>query len=114
MVNRRIIFGWLFFFIICFAIWKGEWVLGIFIGVLLLLGMKELLAMMHHRDLHPSVVTSYLGSMTFVALACFNQAKYFHIVATFLVIYAFLAILRRGKDAKIKDIESLSEEDTNN
>ncbi len=104
MVNRRIIFGWLFFFIICFAMYAGEWKFGLFIGILLVLGMRELLDMMHHRDLYPSVVTAYLGSITFVALASFNQAKYFHILATFLVVCAFLAILRRGKDAKIKDI----------
>lgn len=104
MVNRRIIFGWLFFFAIFFAIYNGEWILGLFVGVLLIFGMKELLAMMHHRDLRPSSVTAYLGSMSFVALATFNQAKFFHLLATFLVICAFMAVLRRGKEAKIKDI----------
>ena len=104
MVDIRIITGWTFFIAICIAIYFGGWFLGIFIGILLLFGMRELLQMMHSKDLFPSVVTAYLGSITFVTLACFNQSKYFHIVATFLVICAFLAILRRGKDARIKDI----------
>lgn len=104
MVDTRICTGWIFFFIVCAAIYFGGWFLGAFIGILLIFGMKELLIILHSKDLKPSVVTSYLGSIIFVALACFNQSKYFHIVATFLVICAFLAILRRGKDARIKDI----------
>ena len=104
MVDIRILTGWIFFFVVCIAIYFGGWVLGIFLGALLVFGMKELLAMMHSKDLKPSVVTSYLGSIIFVFLACINQSQYFHIVATFLVISAFLAILRRGREARIKDI----------
>lgn len=103
-MDIRIYTGWTFFFVICAAIYIGGWVLGIFLGILLIFGMKELLAMLHSKDLYPSVVTSYLGSILFVFLACINQTSYFHLVTVFLIICAFLAILRRGKDARIKDI----------
>ena len=42
MVDIRILTGWTFFVAICIAIYFGGWFLGVFIGLLLLFGMKQI------------------------------------------------------------------------
>lgn len=88
----------------CAALCLGGWFLGAYMLFLLIVGGRELLTMLHSKNLKPSVVTSYISSIIFVFLGCINEIKYFHIAMIFLVICAFLAILKRGKDARIMDI----------
>ena len=104
MDKKRVITGWTFLIITFAAVYFGGWVLGIFLTALMCFGMRELLSMMHSKDLKPSVVTSYLGCILFFILAHLNQMKFFALVAIILIISAFLAILKRGQNARIKDI----------
>ncbi len=102
--DTRIVTAWIFLIITFAAVGLGGWILGIFVGVLLIFGMKELLAMLHSKDLYPSTALSYIGSFAFMILGCLSKIQYLHIAAILIVICSFLAILIRGKDAKIKDV----------
>ena len=102
--DLRIITGWIFLFIIFALIYLGGWWFCAFLLALIVFGMKELLKMFSYKDLQPSVVTSYLGCFLFMFLGGIGEIKYLHLASIFLFICAFLAILRRGKDARIRDI----------
>lgn len=104
MDKKRAITGWTFLVIIFTAVLMGGWVLGVFLTALMCFGMKELIAMLHSKNLYPSIVTSYLGCLLFFFLGCIGEIQYLHLATLFLIICAFLAILRRGKSARIKDI----------
>ncbi len=104
MEKKRAITAWIFLGITFTAVFLGGWVLGVFLTALMCFGMKELLMMMHSKDLYPSVVTSYLGCLVFFFLGCASEIQYLHLAAIFLIICAFLAILRRGQQARIRDI----------
>jgi len=102
--DLRIITGWIFLFIIFALIYLGGWWFCAFLLALIVFGMKELLQMFHHKDLQPSIVTAYLGCFLFMFLGGLGEIKYLHLASIFLFVCSFLAILRRGKNARIRDI----------
>ena len=103
-MSKRTITGWTFLIITCAALWIGSWFWALYMLFLIFLGERELLAMLHSKDLKPSVVNLYISSCIFVFLCCINEIKYFHLAIIFLAICAFLTILKRGKEARIRDI----------
>ena len=104
MEKKRAITAWIFLAITFTAVFLGGWVLGIFLTALMCFGMRELLIMMRSKNLYPSITTSYLGCLIFFFLGCVSEIQYLHLATIFLIICTFLAILRRGKSARIKDI----------
>ncbi|MCQ2957985.1 MAG: phosphatidate cytidylyltransferase [Candidatus Gastranaerophilales bacterium] len=100
----RIITAWIFLIITFAIVYAGGWWMGAFIIVLMLFGMKELLNMLHSKDLYPSRTTSYIGGLLFIFLGCIGKIQYLYLATIFLVIAAFMAILFRGKNARIKDV----------
>ena len=104
MEKQRAITAWIFLAIMFTAVYFGGWILGILLTALMCFGMKELLVMLHSKNLYPSIVTAYVGCVLFFFLGCIGKIQYLHLATIFLIICAFLAILRRGKSARIKDI----------
>lgn len=100
----RIITAWIFLIITFALVGIGGWFFGAFLAILIVFGMKELLKMLHSKDLYPNKTTSYLGCILFLFLGCIGEIKYLHLAAIFLVVCSFMAILRRGKNARIKDV----------
>ncbi len=104
MEKKRAITAWIFLGITITAVIIGGWALWVFLTALMCFGMKELLAMMNSKDLNPSVVTSYLSCLIFFTLGTLSQIQYLHLATIFLIILAFLVILKRGENARIRDI----------
>jgi len=102
--DLRIITGWTFLIITFALVYMGGWWFAAFLTVLICFGMKELLKMLYSKDLYPSVVTSYLGCILFLFLGCIGEIKLLYVAAIFLVVCAFLAILKRGTQARIRDV----------
>ena len=103
-MDKRAVTGWTFLFVIFLAVYFGGWVFGLFLLLLISFGMSELLKMLHSKNLYPAVTTCYLSSLLFMFLGCIGKIQFLHLATIFLIICAFLTILKRGKSARIKDI----------
>ena len=102
--DLRIITGWTFLFVFAAIVYFGGWWLGAFLSAIIILGSRELLALLKTKDLEPNIFTSYFGCFLYAILGCTGKIEYIHLATILLVIMSFMAILLRGKNARIKDI----------
>ena len=86
------------------AIVVGDWLFALFVGLLLILGLKELINMLYLKHIYPSRQSVYLGSMLYLFIAALNRIDLMLMVSVFTTLYCFAAILKRGKEARICDV----------
>jgi phosphatidate cytidylyltransferase len=100
----RVLTATIFLIITLACIVFGGAVFALFLGLLMYLGMREILQLMKAKENNPCVQFIYISTFLYLVLGYFNRFDLLAVLTTTVIIGTFLAILKRGKDAKIKDI----------
>ncbi|MFA6989566.1 MAG: phosphatidate cytidylyltransferase, partial [Candidatus Gastranaerophilaceae bacterium] len=102
----RVLTATIFLLITLACIVLGGAVFALFGALLVYLGMRELLQLMKAKENKPCEVFIYVAAFLYLILGYLNRPDLLAALTTFVIIGIFLVVLKRGKDAKIKDIGS--------
>lgn len=99
-VSTAIIFMTITFIIILL----GGIPFALFTATLIYLGTKELIDLMKAKGNNPCRQYIYLANSFYLLVSYLNKPELFNLTTTIAIIGAFIAVLLRGSEAKIKDV----------
>lgn len=103
-IPPRVLTATIFLVITLVCIIKGGLVFALFIALLVSLGIKELINLMKAKGYNPCSVFIYSTAPLYLVLGYFNRPDMLGVLTTVAFVGTFMAVLKRGKDAKINDI----------
>ncbi len=104
--NTRVYVATVFLAIALTALLFGGFILTVFIGILAVLGTKELVDFTRKKGLNPSLNLIIGVEVILFILATLNKFEFIIPCLSFGIIIAFLTILFRGEKATINDVSA--------
>jgi len=102
--RRRVLTAIIFMAVTIAAAIYGSWLFGLYMIILIVVGIDELTRLLNHKEIYPAQTLIYLFAFLFIVAGYINKPGYFGIITSFGIIIIFINFLFVKRKTTINDI----------